>query len=57
VNYPGGFGSALFMDGKLVPDLEMAHHQFRKGDLRAAVGALRWMSLVIKKEQSSRKSD
>jgi len=33
-----GFGSALFMDGKLVLNLEMAHHQFRKG-LRAAVGA------------------
>ncbi|MDF5730146.1 MAG: ROK family protein [Rhizonema sp. PD38] len=25
-----GFGSALFMDGKLVPNLEMGHHQFRK---------------------------
>jgi polyphosphate glucokinase len=27
-----GFGSALFIDGKLVPNLEMAHHPFRKGD-------------------------
>jgi polyphosphate glucokinase len=27
-----GFGSALFIDGKLVPNLEMAHHQFRKGE-------------------------
>ena len=27
-----GFGSALFIDGKLVPNLEIAHHPFRKGD-------------------------
>lgn len=27
-----GFGSALFLDGKLVPNLEIAHHQFRKGE-------------------------
>lgn len=27
-----GFGSALFVDGKLVPNLEMGHHRFRKGD-------------------------
>jgi polyphosphate glucokinase len=26
-----GFGSALFLDGKLVPNLEMGHHRFRKG--------------------------
>ena len=26
-----GFGSALFLDGKLVPNLEVAHHRFRKG--------------------------
>lgn len=25
-----GFGSALFVDGKLVPNMEMGHHQFRK---------------------------
>ncbi|MEM9904483.1 MAG: ROK family protein [Cyanobacteria bacterium P01_D01_bin.44] len=25
-----GFGSALFVDGKLVPNLEMAHHRFLK---------------------------
>jgi polyphosphate glucokinase len=25
-----GFGSALFVDGRLVPNLEMGHHQFRK---------------------------
>ena len=27
-----GFGSALFMNGKLVPNLEMGHHPFRKGE-------------------------
>ncbi len=26
-----GFGSALFVDGKLFPNLEMGHHPFRKG--------------------------
>ena len=26
-----GFGSALFVDGKLVPNLELAHHRFRRG--------------------------
>ena len=26
-----GFGSALFVDGKLVPNMEMGHHPFRKG--------------------------
>ena len=46
-----GFGSALFVDGKLVPNLEMGHHEFRKGEtyeeqLRRAtldeVGHKRW---------------
>ncbi|NEP89563.1 MAG: ROK family protein [Okeania sp. SIO2C2] len=27
-----GFGSALFLEGKLVPNLEMGHHPFRKKD-------------------------
>lgn len=26
-----GMGSALFVDGRLVPNLELAHHPFRKG--------------------------
>ncbi len=26
-----GFGTALFVEGKLVPNLEIAHHEFRKG--------------------------
>lgn len=46
-----GFGSALFVDGKLVPNLEVAHHQFRHDQTyeeqlgRAAldkVGQKRW---------------
>ncbi|AFY72609.1 transcriptional regulator/sugar kinase [Synechococcus sp. PCC 7502] len=27
-----GFGSALFIDGRLVPNLELGQHQFRSGD-------------------------
>lgn len=27
-----GFGSALFVDGQLVPNLEMGHHTFRNGN-------------------------
>ena len=27
-----GFGSALFVNGILVPNLELGHHRFRKGD-------------------------
>lgn len=27
-----GVGSALFLDGKLVPNLEMGHHPFRRGE-------------------------
>jgi polyphosphate glucokinase len=26
-----GLSSPLFVDGKVVPDLELAHHPFRKG--------------------------
>ncbi len=26
-----GFGSALFVDGRLVPNLQLAHHEFRRG--------------------------
>lgn len=46
-----GFGSALFVDGRLVPNLEMGHHPFRKGETyeqqlgRAAldqIGKKRW---------------
>ena len=46
-----GFGSALFVDGMLVPNLELGHHSFRKGETyeqqlgRSAldtVGSKRW---------------
>jgi polyphosphate glucokinase len=46
-----GFGSALFVDSKLVPNMEMGHHQFRKAEtyeqqLRRAelekIGEKRW---------------
>lgn len=46
-----GFGSALFLNGKLVPNLEMGHHSFRNDETyeqqlgRAAldkVGAKKW---------------
>ena len=52
-----GFGSALFVDGKLVPNLEMGHHEFRKGETyeqqlgRAAledVGDKKWNSRLEK---------
>jgi polyphosphate glucokinase len=52
-----GFGSALFVDGKLVPNLEVAHHQFRKGETyeqqlgRAALdefGSKKWNSRLEK---------
>ena len=29
--YRSAYGSALFQDGKLMPNLELAHHDFRKG--------------------------
>lgn len=52
-----GFGSALFVDGQLVPNLEMGHHQFRKGETyeeqlgRAAlekVGEKKWNNRLEK---------
>lgn len=52
-----GFGSALFVDGKLVPNLEMGHHPFRKGETyeqqlgRAAlekVGEKKWNNRLEK---------
>ncbi|HEY9664963.1 MAG TPA: ROK family protein, partial [Allocoleopsis sp.] len=52
-----GFGSALFLNGKLVPNLELGHHPFRKGDTyeeqlgRAALDAIgkkRWNQRLLK---------
>ncbi len=52
-----GFGTALFVDGKLVPNLEGGHHPFRKGETyeqqlgRSAlekVGEERWNKRLVK---------
>lgn len=52
-----GFGSALFVEGLLVPNLELGHHQFRKGETyeeqlgRAAldkIGEKKWNSRLEK---------
>lgn len=52
-----GFGSALFVQGKLVPNLEMGHHPFRKGETyeeqlgRAALereGIRKWNNRLFK---------
>jgi polyphosphate glucokinase len=52
-----GFGSALFVGGRLVPNLEMGHHPFRKGETyeeqlgRAAldsVGKKRWNQRLLR---------
>ena len=52
-----GFGSALFVDGKLIPNLEMGHHEFRKEETyeeqlgRAAldeVGSKKWNNRLEK---------
>ena len=46
-----GFGAAMFLNGKLIPNLELGHHPFRKGETyeqqlgRAAldeIGKRRW---------------
>ena len=52
-----GFGSALFMDGRRAPHLELAHHPFRKGETyeeqlgnaaRKDVGDKKWNKRVGK---------
>lgn len=52
-----GFGSALFVEGLLVPNLEMGHHEFRKGETyeqqlgRAAleeIGVKKWNNRLEK---------
>ncbi len=51
-----GVGSALFLDGKLAPHLELAHHPFRKGQTYneqigeaalASVGVRKWRKRVL----------
>ena len=50
-----GMGSALFLDGRLVPNLELPHHPFHKGktyeeclgdDARKKLGNKKWSKLV-----------
>ena len=52
-----GFGTALFLDGQLLPHLEIAHQPFRKGDsyndqlgerIRKDIGDRRWNRRVKK---------
>lgn len=52
-----GFGAGLFVDGKLVPNLEIAHHPFQKGKTyeellgdapRKKVGNKKWNKRLVK---------
>ncbi|HEY9851511.1 MAG TPA: ROK family protein [Leptolyngbyaceae cyanobacterium] len=49
-----GFGSALFADGKLVPNLEMGHHPFRKGQTYEEQLGRAALDLVGKKKWNAR---
>lgn len=52
-----GFGTGLYLDGRLAPHLEIAHHPFRHGETydeqlgnaaRKAIGSARWNKRVEK---------
>ena len=52
-----GMGSALFVDGRLVPNLEMAHHPFQRGKTyeellgdkaRKRVGRKKWNRRLLR---------
>lgn len=52
-----GFGSGLFLDGKLVPNLEIAHHPFQRGKTyeellgdkaRKKVGKKKWNKRLVR---------
>ncbi len=56
-----GFGSALFVDGRLVPNLEIAHHPFQKGQTyeeklgdaaRKKIGKKKWNNRLAKAIQT-----
>ena len=49
-----GFGSALFVDGKLVPNLEMGHHPFRKGETYEEQLGRKALDEIGKKKWNSR---
>ena len=59
-----GFGTGLYLDGRLGPHLELAHHQFRHGEtyeqqlsnaVRKQVGSARWNRRVKKAIDSLRR--
>jgi polyphosphate glucokinase len=56
-----GFGSGLFMDGKLVPNLELGHHPFQKGKtyeellgdaVRKKIGKKKWTKRLVRAIQT-----
>ncbi len=56
-----GFGSGLFVDGKLVPNLEIAHHPFQKGKtyeellgdaVRKKIGKKKWSKRLVRAIQT-----
>jgi polyphosphate glucokinase len=56
-----GFGSGLFLDGKLVPNLELGHHPFQKdktyeellGDaVRKKIGMKKWTKRLVRAIQT-----
>lgn len=49
-----GFGSALFCNGRLVPNLEMGHHPFRKGETYEEQLGRAALDMVGKKKWNSR---
>lgn len=49
-----GFGSALFVDGKLVPNLELAHHPFRHGHTYEEQLGIKALKKVGKKAWNAR---
>jgi polyphosphate glucokinase len=58
-----GFGTALYLDGRLAPHLELAHHPFRKGEsyeqqlgnaARSKVGAKKWNKRIQRAIQTLR---
>lgn len=49
-----GLGSALFMNGRLVPNLELAHHPFRKGKTYEENVGKAAMELLGKKKWNKR---
>ena len=57
ITFGTGFGTALFMDGRLLPHLEFSHLEFRKGEtfneqlgepVRKKIGDKRWNTRIRK---------